>query len=166
MRLQADGRRAALRRHAFQALSAVDAAAWDTDTGTVTLGGFNRLLGVRLEGWTHGAARLSLDVDDRHLNATGILHGGVGASLLDTAMGLGAAYRGTGRDRARCVTLALNTQFLAPVSPGGLSVVSRRVGGGASTVFMEADLYDAAGTVCLRGQGTFHIRPGGVGGSD
>ena len=52
--------------------------------------GFAGRLGVQDDGADDGRARLVLDVTDEHLNPAGTLHGGVLATLVDTAMGLAA----------------------------------------------------------------------------
>lgn len=130
---------------------------WDSTSPPADLGGFNQLIGVRLTAWTYGRARLAVEVDERHMNSLGIAHGGVGASLLDTAMGMGVSYRGPDEPRGWCVTLTLNTQFLHPMKPGLITAESQRVGGGRQTVFMEAEVRDDENRVLMTGQGTFKV---------
>jgi uncharacterized protein (TIGR00369 family) len=85
--------------------------------------GFAELLGVAFTDAVDGAARLELDADERHLNPAGTVHGGVLATLLDTAMG--QAVRSTRDDVP--ATSQLTVTFLRPGRPGRL-VITGRVG--------------------------------------
>lgn len=85
--------------------------------------GFAESLGVRSTDAVDGAARLEMDADERHLNPAGTVHGGVLATLLDTAMG--QAVRSTRDDVP--ATSQLTVTFLRPGRPGRL-VVTGRVG--------------------------------------
>jgi len=69
-------------------------------------------LWTRREGaiWQYG-----LLTGPSHVNPAGVVHGGVLATLMDHALSA-IAWEGVGR-RA-CVTVQLNTVFLAPVLPG------------------------------------------------
>lgn len=135
----------------------MEAPLWDSITTPKNLMGFSDLVGFRVSEWAIGSARLELEVNDAHLNYLGIMHGGVGATLLDAAMGIGLSNRGPGKPRGRSVTLSLNTQFVKAAHPGLLIAESRRVGGGQRTIFMEADIRDKRGTILMTGQGTFKL---------
>src|SRR3954452_15919973 len=50
-------------------------------------GGFAGRLGMVAGKVTEGTARLAMDATDEHLNPAGTVHGGVLATLVDTAMG-------------------------------------------------------------------------------
>lgn len=52
---------------------------------------FHTWIGMRLERVETGEVHVAIDVDPRHLNLVGLLHGGLIATLADTATGL--AYR-------------------------------------------------------------------------
>jgi uncharacterized protein (TIGR00369 family) len=53
-----------------------------------------RILGSSLTGWREGWARVELPVADVLGNRQGLVHGGVHATLLDTAMGYCGCYTG------------------------------------------------------------------------
>jgi uncharacterized protein (TIGR00369 family) len=57
-------------------------------------GGFAERLGARAVSADDGRATVRFDATDEHLNPAGTLHGGVLATLVDTAMGLLAASQG------------------------------------------------------------------------
>jgi acyl-coenzyme A thioesterase PaaI-like protein len=85
----------------------------DVPAGFVALparGGFTQRNGPWFEKAGPGGRVLrGLRVLPRHLNALGIVHGGLLTAFLDAAMGA-AAWRAAGR---RCVTLTLSVEFLS-----------------------------------------------------
>jgi uncharacterized protein (TIGR00369 family) len=91
-----------------------------TDDGQRT--GYAERLGARTETTGDGAARVRFDVREEHLNAAGTLHGGVLATLVDTAMG--AAVRSTTDDDVPA-TSQLTVTYLRPGGPGPLEVSAR-----------------------------------------
>lgn len=68
-----------------------------------------------------GRATLSMDVDDRHLNAAGTVHGGLLATLVDTTMG--AAILSV-VDNETPATSQLTVTYLRPGKPGPLTVTA------------------------------------------
>jgi uncharacterized protein (TIGR00369 family) len=87
-----------------------------------TTGGFAARLGARVQDTDDGGARLAFEVSDEHLNPAGTLHGGVVATLLDTAMGQ-AVRTVTGEDDVPA-TSQLTVTYLRPGSPGPLTVTA------------------------------------------
>lgn len=59
--------------------------------------GFAGRLGVREDSAHDGSARLELIAAQEHLNPAGTVHGGVLATLVDTAIGAGSAQHDRGR---------------------------------------------------------------------
>ncbi|MFZ1995407.1 MAG: PaaI family thioesterase [Solirubrobacteraceae bacterium] len=55
--------------------------------------GFAGALGIRGESAEDGQARLEFEAEQTHLNPGGTVHGGVLATLVDTAMGMAARTR-------------------------------------------------------------------------
>jgi len=102
------------------------------------LTGFAARLGVRDLTADDGTARLSLDVTDDHLNPAGTLHGGVLATLVDTAMG--AAVRSTSGESDVPATSQLTITYLRPGAPGALSVTARVRTRGEHLTVCEADV--------------------------
>lgn len=56
-------------------------------TGELTPSGMAQLMDFRLVDVTEGRAIFSIKPDERHYNGLGIAHGGLAATLLDSAMG-------------------------------------------------------------------------------
>lgn len=122
--------------------------------------GFQQLLGYRLAEWDEGRAVLELEVEHKHTNRAGVLHGGVLATLIDTACGFSATYcPHPGRVR-RVVTLSLTTSFTGQIRHGLIRAVARKVSGGSRIVFCQAEVMDAHGKLLGHGQGTFRYRTG------
>ena len=67
-----------------------------------------------------GHAHARLRADGRHLNAGSTVHGGVMATLVDTAMG--AAVRSAIDDRDAAATTQLTLAYLRPGHPGEITV--------------------------------------------
>ncbi|OJX81853.1 PaaI family thioesterase [Magnetospirillum sp. 64-120] len=122
--------------------------------------GFQQLLGYRLAEWEDGYAVLELDVEHKHTNRAGVLHGGVLATLVDTACGFSATYCPVPGRVRRVVTLSLTTNFTGQVRHGLIKAVARRMSGGSRIVFCQADVFDQAGKLLGCGQGTFRYRTG------
>ena len=123
---------------------------------------FADLVGYRLAVWRDDHAEITLALGAQHLNRIGRLHGGVLATLIDTACGYAGTFAVDGRPR-NALTLALTTQFLAPAHAGQLlTATGRRTGGGRRIFFAAAEVHDEAGRLIARGDGTF--RYGGEGG--
>lgn len=81
-----------------------------------------------------GCSVVRLEVADQHLNSYGIAHGGIVATLLDTAAGQ-TACAFLDRERAIPVlTISLNISYLAPCKPGPVCCIGRVLGGGRTSV--------------------------------
>ena len=102
-----------------------------------------------------GQVDVSLALEPRHLNLVGTLHGGMIATLADTATGL--AYRTVLEPGTSHVTSSLTVTFLAPgrtgtvIARGGVIKRGRRFG------YAEADVVDGDGTLLARATATFTI---------
>lgn len=97
---------------------------------------------------------VELVVDRRHLNSMGMVHGGVLATLLDTAMGLAALGAYPGR---RSVTTNLSVHFVAPLGLGTLVATASVLHASRSTVTLQASVADRAGKLGTAGTGSFRF---------
>ncbi len=103
-----------------------------------TTGGFAGRLGIRVDGTDDGSARVAFEVTEEHLNAAGTLHGGVLATLVDTAMGQAVRSR-TGEGDVPA-TSQLTVTYLRPGTPGHLRVTARLRTQGEHLTVCEADV--------------------------
>ena len=85
-----------------------------------------------------GAAVASLDVDDRHLNPNGIVHGGVVFTLADTAMGRATmAVLGEGQI---CASIEVSVRYLRPIPGGRLVATASVLRAGRRIVHLECSV--------------------------
>lgn len=101
-------------------------------------GGFAGRLGARPESAEDGTARIAFEATDEHLNPAGTVHGGVLATLVDTAMGL--AVRTTTGDGEVPATSQLTVTYLRPGKPGSVTVTARLRTRGEHLTVCEADV--------------------------
>ena len=80
--------------------------------------GFAERLGARGEQTGEGRAVVRFEATDEHLNAAGTVHGGVLATLVDTAMG--QAVRSVSGEDDVPATSQLTVTYLRPGKPGVL----------------------------------------------
>ena len=84
-------------------------------TETHLIDPFEVHVGPIFQSGEKGAKRFGLLVDKRHVNMNGVVHGGMLMTFADAAMGQ-AAWDAC--DHADCVTLNMQSQFLAPAREG------------------------------------------------
>ena len=76
-----------------------------------------------------------LDVDDRHLNPNGIVHGGVVFTLADTAMG--RATMVVLDDGQICASIEVSVRYLRPIPGGRLVATASVIRAGRRIVHLE-----------------------------
>ena len=101
-------------------------------------GGFAGRLGAVVEKVDEGTAHLGFEATEEHLNPAGTVHGGVLATLVDTAMG--TAVRSTTDDGDVPATSQLPVTYLRPGKPGRLEVTARVRTRGEHLTVCEADV--------------------------
>lgn len=105
-----------------------------------------------------GRATWRLTVAEQHLRTHGILHGGVVATLLDTAMG--RAVSTLCRDDQSAVTAQLNVNFIRPSWTGETLMITGEVQhSGRQTAVTRGEIRTAAGVLVATGTGTFLFVP-------
>src|ERR1700756_3045140 len=89
-----------------------------------------RLLGFRLVSVEPGRAVFEMEIDERHHNPMGTLHGGVYCDLADAAMGF--AYAATLGQGEGFTTVELKINFLRAVRRSKLTAEAKVVKAGAT----------------------------------
>lgn len=117
-------------------------------------GGFAGRLGVRVERVEQGTAHLAFEATDEHLNPAGSVHGGVLATLVDTAMG--TAVRSAADDDDVPATSQLTVTYLRPGKPGRLEITARARTRGEHLTVCEADI-DQDGRSLVHAVATFAL---------
>ena len=116
--------------------------------------GFIGTVGARDRWAEDGRAGLQLDVTDRHLNEAGTLHGGVLATLVDTAMGQAVRSR-TGEGDVPA-TSQLTVTYLRPGKPGTVEVTATVRTQGEHLTVCEADV-EQEGKALVHAVATFAV---------
>jgi uncharacterized protein (TIGR00369 family) len=111
-------------------------------------------LGVYGRTAEDGTARLELDATEVHLNEAGTLHGGVLATLVDTAMGQAVRSR-TGEGDVPA-TSQLTVTYLRPGKPGHLQVTAEVRTQGEHLTVCEADV-EQDGRALVHAVATFAV---------
>lgn len=125
------------------------------------IGGFSTLVGYRLRAWRPDYAEVELDLGPQHMNAHGIPHGGLIATLLDTACGFAGVYCTVPGNVRYAMTLSLTTQFVGQArNLGRLVAIGRRTGGGRSIYFATGEVLDGDGNLIAQATATFRYRKG------
>jgi uncharacterized protein (TIGR00369 family) len=117
----------------------------------------SRWLALTLERVQRGEVDVAMDVQRHHLNLMGTLHGGMIATLADTATGL--ALRSTLDEGMTFTTTQLGVTFLAPGREGRILAKGRVVKSGKRFGYAEADVIDAEGRLLARATATFAVLP-------
>jgi uncharacterized protein (TIGR00369 family) len=117
---------------------------------------YYQTMGMSLVELDEGRAVIRLAAQPSHLNADGILHGGVLPAIADGAMG--NALRTLHGDSAQVLTAEIHLHYLRPVTGGAVLAEGRVVKSGRRLSFGEVEMRDEASRrVVARGSGTFVI---------
>jgi acyl-CoA thioesterase len=102
-----------------------------------------------------GVETASLDVNERHLNPHGVLHGGIPFTMLDTAMG--AAVMSVIPEGFWCTTIDIHTRFLRPCGVGQVSATATDRRAGRPVVHVDAIVTDPENREVVSAAGTFAL---------
>ena len=114
---------------------------------------FSDLTHITVSTSDDGTATATVEAGDDHLNRHGTVHGGLLATLADTAMGAAVVSASHG-DQAP-VTVSLTVTYLEPAPTGTLRAEARTRRLGSKLTTVEADLVSADGTVVATALATF-----------
>lgn len=132
----------------------------DAPIGNTDMGPFSRHMGMHVTAWHQGRATVEMPIRPEFLNRSGVLHGGILTTLIDSAGG----YAGThctlpGRIR-RAFTLSLTTQFTGQASKGVICAKARLRGSGRKIFFADVEVFDDDGQSIAFGSATYRYRTG------
>jgi uncharacterized protein (TIGR00369 family) len=122
------------------------------------LGGFHRESGftIQPDGSGQGFCTVVGTIEKRHLNINGVVHGGVYATILDTAMG-GSVVSLLAEGEITATT-SLYVEFLRPAQEGArLRARGDVVRRGRHIAFAEGNLYDGEDRRLSQAHGTWYI---------
>jgi uncharacterized protein (TIGR00369 family) len=119
---------------------------------------YPNLIGMTLEEIAFDRCRIGLVLDPRHMQPFGVVHGGVLATLVDTATFWAGYLRlpaGTG-----LVNVDLKLNYLKAVMRGTLRAEGRCLRAGRQVSVTEASVFDAQGELVAHGTSTLLAMPG------
>lgn len=102
---------------------------------------FNHYLGIRLVRFHDEGVEIECPLRPELMNAAGVLHGGVTATMADVAVGMALTRHLAGKRAATTVELKVN--YLRPVTGGRIVARSHLLKVGSSLCVARVDLMDA-----------------------
>jgi uncharacterized protein (TIGR00369 family) len=114
---------------------------------------FWNFIGLELKEFKEGYVLLGIPIQKEFINVRNSVHGGIYASVLDTAMGM--AGRSLGFDEV--ATLHLNIQYLKSVVEGTIISEATIIHQNRNTVFIEGRLKTDDGELLSHCTGTFKL---------
>jgi uncharacterized protein (TIGR00369 family) len=115
---------------------------------------FPRLAGVEVDELGPGRTVFHLDVGDQHMNGAGAVHGGVHATLMDSAMAVALIALGL-----RVSTTQMTVNYLGPVTGPRITCTAHLIHRTRRTALAEARIHDG-GTLIAIATASFHIIEG------
>lgn len=116
---------------------------------------FFRLMGIEVESFGDGMARLSMEVRPDMLNGVGWLQGGLYGALCDEAMAL-ALYTLL-EEGERIATISESTSYLRGVREGKVLTEAEVVRKGRQVAFLEGWVKDSEGVLLSKTTASFAI---------
>ncbi|HSW13614.1 MAG TPA: PaaI family thioesterase [Solimonas sp.] len=124
----------------------------------VNTAAFPSHIAFRLAAIDHDSCRVELDILPQHFQPFGIVHGGVLATLIDTAT-FWAGFMRLPQD-AGLVNVDLKLNYLKPAVSGKLVAEGRCLRPGRQISYTEAYVRDEAGELLAHGTSTLMVLPG------
>ena len=121
-------------------------------------------LGIRVISYDPDALQVGLDIDGRHRQHLGQLHGGISALLAESAASLAAAMS---VDPARYTVAGvdLNATHMRRKVDGSLTATARPLFRGRTTHVYTVDIIDEEGALVCASRCTIAVRPRKAGGA-
>lgn len=101
---------------------------------------FSKLIGMKLVDLEPGVAVISIEMRDDLRQPSGVLHGGVTATLIDTAMAFAVRTRLAPTDAT--ATIDLTVHYLRPHITGTFTCTAKVVRAGKRIFTVSADVYN------------------------
>jgi 1,4-dihydroxy-2-naphthoyl-CoA hydrolase len=115
-------------------------------------------LGFELVTLDEASAHARVDIDERHLQPLGVVHGGVYAALAES-LASHATARAVGPSGLVALGLSNDTSFFRPVSSGTIRADAERLHRGRTTWVWDVRLTDDDGRLCASSRVTVAVRP-------
>jgi len=117
---------------------------------------YYRLLNMKIEEVKDGYARLTMNLEEKHLQFLRTVHGGVMASIADSAAAWATAASADFKKAPLTVEMKIN--FLAPVVSGRLIAEARIVHKGQTISLSDVEVKDDKGRLVAKSLVTYYLR--------
>ena len=130
------------------------------------LDGLNGLVGIEFEEVGPDRCVLTLDIDERHHQPYGLVHGGIYCTLAETAASVGAAMYAMSQGMQGAVGVSNSTDFYRSTREGTIRAVATPIHRGRSQQVWQIEMTDANDRLVSRSQVRLHnvIDPTAIGG--
>jgi uncharacterized protein (TIGR00369 family) len=115
------------------------------------------LLSMKIRDLEWGTSVLEVELEEKHLQPFGFVHGGVIASVMDAAT-FWATFPQV-KDGMGLTTVEIKVNFLAPINKGKLVAKGRCIKIGKTLALGDATIYDGNGNLLSHGTATMMIVP-------
>jgi uncharacterized protein (TIGR00369 family) len=132
-----------------------DAELFESLRARLAASSFHTWAGMEVVDAAPGEVTVAMELEERHVNLQGFVHGGMLAILADTACGL--SIRSAIVPGRLHVTADLDIHFLAPATPGRVLGRGNAVKVGRSLAFAEASIEDEGGRLLAKAQSRFSV---------
>ncbi|MGD2271420.1 MAG: PaaI family thioesterase [Desulfobacterales bacterium] len=127
--------------------------------GLINRSPYFKLISMRACEIGVGFSRFEIDLGKKHLQPFGLVHGGVFASIIDTAASW-ALFYGIEDHDAGMTSVDLKLNYLSPAVTGKLIAKGRQIKLGHTLGYAESDVIDKNGKILAHGTSTIMILPG------
>jgi uncharacterized protein (TIGR00369 family) len=114
---------------------------------------FAKLLGIKLDSVEPGLASLSLEIREDFKQNAGVVHGGVIAALIDSAMAF--AIVPLLKPDETTTTVDLTISYLRPLRSGTAVATAKVLRAGGRLIVLSADLVDSEGNLAATALSTY-----------
>ncbi|EHL98843.1 hypothetical protein HMPREF9946_03445 [Acetobacteraceae bacterium AT-5844] len=121
---------------------------------------YHRLLGIEIEEWKDGFARLFMQAGPDHMNRSNIVHGGAILSIIDQAAGMCGLWCSVPGNTRKAVTIDLDCRFTGQVAAGRVTAEAKLVSRGRNIYFARTEVFNEAGEMVAFGSSTHRWRKG------
>ena len=120
---------------------------------------FFSLLSMKIRDAGIGYSILEIDLDEKHLQPYGFIHGGVFASIIDAAT-FWAVFYAVEEENAGLTSVDLKLNYLNPVASGKLTAKGRQIKLGKSLGYAEAEVTNGDNEIVAHGTSLLMVLPG------
>jgi uncharacterized protein (TIGR00369 family) len=105
---------------------------------TENTGGFTDLVGAEVVSTEEGRAVITIQAEQRHLNPSGTVHGGLISTLIDVSMA--EALNTMTEEDEQPFTIQITVNYMKPGKPGTLTSTAQVRKGGERITIVEAEV--------------------------